>query len=177
MKKIYDFLMFVMCVFMIAACSDSDDGTAMENGVIGNWYCVEDGTIYIVEFNKNGTGAMAIYTLESMPTLAGFYKGWKAEGATLQYTLVENLLTVKPINSNEVIAAVVGITGNSMSLTDGDTAMMFTRYDGSEGKINELKKRWKTIGPSLNRIIPIGKKSLDQPKTIYKLLSMAFTVT
>lgn len=134
MKKIYDFLMFVMCVFMIAACSDSDDGTAMENGVIGNWYCVEDGTIYIVEFNKNGTGAMAIYTLESMPTLAGFYKGWKAEGATLQYTLVENLLTVKPINSNEVIAAVVGITGNSMSLTDGDTAMMFTRYDGSEGK-------------------------------------------
>lgn len=136
---------------MIAACSDSDDGTAMENGVIGNWYCVEDGTIYTVEFNKNGTGAMAIYTLESMPTLAGFYKGWKAEGATLQYTLVENLLTVKPINSNEVIAAVVGITGNSMSLTDGDTAMMFTRYDGSEGKINELKKEvednWTELEP------------------------------
>lgn len=151
MKKIYVLLMFVMCVFMIAACSDSDDGTAMENGVIGNWYCVEDGTIYTVEFNKNGTGAMAIYTLESMSTLAGFYKGWKAEGATLQYTLVENLLTVKPINSNEVIAAVVGITGNSMSLTDGDTAMMFTRYDGSEGKINELKKEvednWTELEP------------------------------
>lgn len=170
MKKIYALLMFVMSAFMIAACSDSDDGTAMENGMIGNWYCVEDGTIYTVEFNKNGTGAMAIYTLESMSTLAGFYIGWKAEGATLQYTLVENLLTVKPINSNEVITAVVGITGNSMSLTDGDTAMMFTRYDGSEGKINELKKEvednWTELEPDDSHQEEVFEPTEDHIQTV-----------
>lgn len=32
----------------------------------------------------------------------------------------------------EVLVAVAGITGNSMSLTDGDSAVMLTRYDGGE---------------------------------------------
>lgn len=125
---------------MIAACSDSYDDVAVKNGVVGNWYYVEDGTIYAVELNENGTGTMTIHTCSSIPTMAGFNKEWKAESTTLQYTLVENLLTVKPINSNKVITAIVGLQGNSMSLTDGDTVMMFTRYDGSEGNINELKK-------------------------------------
>lgn len=40
----------------------------------------------------------------------------------------------------EVLVAVAGITGNSMSLTDGDSAVMLTRYDGGEEKINELRK-------------------------------------
>lgn len=34
----------------------------------------------------------------------------------------------------EVLVAVAGITGNSMSLTDGDSAVMLTRYDGGEEK-------------------------------------------
>ena len=142
MKKIYTLLIFVMCVFN-CACSDSDDDVAAKNGVVGNWYYTEDGMIYAVELNKDGTGTMTIHTWSSLPTLTGGYKnGWKEESVNLQYTFVENLLTAKLMNDNEVIIAVVGITGNSMSLTGSDFAIMLTRYDGSERKINELKKEY-----------------------------------
>lgn len=145
--------MFIVCAFVLAGCSDSDGDVTVEDSLAGNWYSTKDETIYTVEFHKDGTGELAAYTYSSIPGVTGYYMGWTAKGVSFQYTLVENLLTVKPAVSGEVLVAVAGITGNSMSLTDGDFAVMLTRYDGSEEKINELKKEYED---NLEELLPDG---------------------
>lgn len=139
------------CTFALAACFDSDGDVTVKDGLAGNWYSTEDGTIYTVEFRKDGTGELVTYTYSPIPSVTGYCYGWTAKGMSFQYTLVENQLAVKPAEG-EVLVAVVGITGSSMSLTDDDFAVMLTRYDGGEEKINGLKEEvesnWVVLEPT-----------------------------
>lgn len=78
----------------------------------------------------------------------------------------------------EVLVAVAGITGNSMSLTDGDSAVMLTRYDGGEEKINELRKEVENNCDVLEPapIYPNEEESFWKRKAV-QMQSLAFTAT
>lgn len=141
MNRMRYFVMLLTCLILFVSCSNSDDDVSVKNGVAGNWYCIEDETIYAVEFRKDGTGAVTSHTYSSIPTAEGYKNGWVSENIPFQYTLVENLLTVR-LSGGEVLVAVVGITGNSLSLVSGDSAVMLALYDGSEREIDELKKKY-----------------------------------
>ena len=52
----------------------------MQGGLTGNWYSTENGTIYTVEFHKEGTGELVTYTYSSIPDVTGYHTGWTVEG-------------------------------------------------------------------------------------------------
>ena len=129
-------LMLLVCMAWLTACSDNDDGSpkgGVANEMAGHWYYTDDNVIWSLTFKADGTGTATINTYA--------YGGWAAETTTLQYTIADNLVTIKPARG-EVFVGVAGIVGNSLSLTDGDVVFMLTRYDGSESKINELKAEY-----------------------------------
>lgn len=60
MMNICTFLCFMACAFVLAACSDSDEDVIVQGGLTGNWYSTENGTIYTVEFHKEGTDRKSV---------------------------------------------------------------------------------------------------------------------
>ena len=68
----------MVCAFVLAACSDSDGDVTVQDDLVGNWYSTEDGTIYTVEFHKEGTGELMTYTYSSIPLAIGLCMGWTA---------------------------------------------------------------------------------------------------
>lgn len=118
-------LMLLVCMAWLTACSDNDDGSpegGVANEMTGHWYYTDDNVIWSLTFKADGTGTATVNTYA--------YGGWAAETTTLQYTIADNLVTIKPARG-EVFVGVAGIVGNSLSLTDGDVVFMLTRYDGS----------------------------------------------
>ena len=117
--------MLLVCMAWLTACSDNDDGSpegGVANEMAGHWYYTDDNVIWSLTFKADGTGTATVNTYA--------YGGWAAETNTLQYTIADNLVTIKPARG-EVFVGVAGIVGNSLSLTDGDVVFMLTRYDGS----------------------------------------------
>lgn len=135
MKKLNLHLSFclwaIFCLSLFASCSNDED--VPQDGLPGYWYCSDGSRIYCLAFSPNGTGQVTYHTYSD-----GL---WDKQVLPLQYTLYDGLLTIKPEGS-EIRTGIVGINGNSMSFTDGSSAIMFTRYNGSETIINELKKEY-----------------------------------
>ena len=121
----------VFCLCLFVSCHN-EEGTSQE-GLPGYWYGTYDNQVYSLLFSKDGTGQITCHTYSNGQ--------WDREGSFLQYTLSGNLLTVKSTES-EIWTFIIGISGNSMSLTDGDFIAMLTRYNGSEKKINDLKQEY-----------------------------------
>lgn len=127
-------LLLILCMSGLAACSDEEElpeEEVLKRELSGQWHCLDDNQIYTLSFFRNGTGTMTRYTYSS--------KQWSEQTLSLQYTLSGNMLTVKPAE-RETFVGIAAVVGNSMSLTDGGQIVMFTRFDGSDEKINELKK-------------------------------------
>lgn len=127
-------LFLVLCVGTFLSCTDKDnlsEEETLKKDLLGQWYSSEDNQIYSVLFAKNGTGTITYYTYSD--------KQWEKQIITLQYTLLDHTLTIKSSEGDTLIGT-IGMVGNSMSLSNEDFTMMFTRYDGNEEKINELKK-------------------------------------
>lgn len=109
---------------------------------MGQWYGSENNQIYSLLFTTNGTGTITCYTYSD--------KQWEEQIISLQYTLSNHTLTVKPSKGDTLIGT-IGIVGNNMSLNNEDFTIMFTRYDGNERTIDELKREiednWLDIEP------------------------------
>jgi uncharacterized protein YlzI (FlbEa/FlbD family) len=135
MKKLNLHLLFCLwamfCLSLFVSCDNDKD--VPQDGLPGYWYCSDDSRIYCLMFSPNGTGQVTYHTYSD-----GQWNKWVLP---LQYTLYDGLLTIKP-EGGEIRTGVIGINGNSMSFTDGSSAIMFTRYNGSEKIINELKKEY-----------------------------------
>ena len=74
------FFMFHGVRLCTRCLSDSDEDVIVQGGLTGNWYSTENGTIYTVEFHKEGTGELVTYTYSSIPDVTGYHTGWTVEG-------------------------------------------------------------------------------------------------
>lgn len=135
----------VLCFGTLLSCTDkenlSEEDILMKD-LFGQWYSSEDNKICSVLFAKNGTGTITYYTYSD--------KQWEKQIVSLQYTLLNHTLTIQP-SEGETLISTIGIVGNSMSLSNENVTMMFTRYDGNESKIDELKREiednWLDVEP------------------------------
>ena len=137
MNKVLTILVALFALLSFSSCGD-DDSTGKDietkNFVIGNWCYSEDNSVYSVEFRKDGAGSIYVHTYE----LVNEEHKWVQTHYPFLYTLSDNQLTAK-IDGNETLSATVGITGNSLSITNSNFSVILTRYTGN-GKIEELKK-------------------------------------
>lgn len=139
-------LLLALCLGWATSCSNEEnlsEEEILKRVLCGNWYYSVDNRIYIVKFYENGMGIMTtcVYSGEQ----------WNEQLLSLQYTLSGNMLTLKPAEG-DIWIGVVGVVGNGMSMACDDWAVMLSRYDGSERKIDELKKEvednWLDIEPT-----------------------------
>ena len=127
-------LLLLFSIGGFSSCSDKEEFSeeeGLKKGFLGQWYYSEDNQIYCLSFFEDGTGGITCYTYSE--------KKWSEQVLSLQYTLSDDMLILKTTES-DIIAGKIGIAGNSLSFVNENSTIMLTRYDGSEAKINELKK-------------------------------------
>lgn len=139
MQKLFStqLLVNLLLLFSIGGfsyCSNKEEFSkeeGLKKDFLGQWYYSEDNQIYCLLFSEDGTGGITCYTYSE--------KQWSEQFLSLQYTLSDDMLILKTTGS-DIITGKIGIMENSLSFVNGDSTIMLTRYDGSEAKINELKK-------------------------------------
>lgn len=139
MKRLFSapfivYLLLVLFFGSLVSCSDSEDDQDESNlkmEIIGHWYYTHDNQIYSISLYENGTGETRCHTYSE--------KKWKEEASSLQYTLSDNRLILKPA-AGDVLTGEIGIMGNSMSFSNGGVTIMLTRYNGNKKEIDELRK-------------------------------------
>lgn len=137
MNKVLSILVALFGLLSLSSCGDNgstDEETETPNGLIGNWCYSEENSVYTIEFHKDGAGSIHIHTYE----LINKEHKWKETRHPFIYTLNGNQLTAS-IDHSETLSATIGITGNSLSITNNDLSILLTRYSNN-AKIEELKK-------------------------------------
>ena len=123
-------ILFTALLFSFFACSDSN-GEKETNPLVGCWHTATSNRITSLRIDENGAGEATVYKFDGSE--------WKCSTKLLQYTIDNNLVTIK-IEGENAISCLVAVTGTSLSFSIGDNVFMFTNYNGNEASIKNLQK-------------------------------------
>lgn len=125
MKKI---LFILSAILLFAACSDSKEETpaAQSGSIVGTWIYAEHEANYSLEitliFMADGT-----YTENGVENFSYDTESWSGSGR-YTYNETAQLLTMIDSEENEPIYTKAVVSGNTLTILDGDgDAMVYTR--------------------------------------------------
>ena len=103
-----------------------------DSSVSGQWLFSKDNIIAVVSLSEDGVGTLLSYAYESGE--------WVEETLQFQYILSAATMTVILPEEEENLVLKYTVQENTMSVTYVYFTFNLSRYDGDEGKIDELKK-------------------------------------
>lgn len=137
------FLVATYSLFFFSCNPKNDEITSFENELIAHWYSTKDNYINAITFLKDGTAEVVSYSYIN--------KEWQADTSSLAYTVLEDSITLKE-KGGSVLSGKFTIAENTLSINNGNTVYAFSKFDGSESKIEALKadieKNWQDSGSS-----------------------------
>jgi len=174
MKNLFILIFITLLSVSFYSCGDPDSGSEgvgteqSDSKHLGFWYTSIDNEVYSLYLDKNGSAIVKVYTWEN--------KEWSEQEKKASYTLnTSNGDFILKFADNSTATGNIMVTGNNMSVKNGDTITMLTKYSGAKSDLSavfkDIEDNWLDVTPGT---ITDESTIWDTPEAVEQAINALF---